>query len=270
MPSTWPLEALKVQAVAARTYALATRKTDGAFDQYPDTRSQVYRGRHRRERAQRRRGARHRRPHRHLRRPAGGDLLLLHLRRAHRERRVLVPRLAARSRGSWACRTPTTPSRPTTAGSVTFSASPARPGARSSGRVQAPEGAPARRLAARRARPRDRQRGSRTVTGPQVRAALGLRDTWFTHYRVASSASRARSARPASWGPRPPVRTLAGEFRPAPRGRVLVVERATRRGFRTVERLRTSRTGRYSVGLVRAGTYRVRHGRVTGPRVRVR
>jgi stage II sporulation protein D len=44
MPSTWPLEALKAQAVAARTYALATRKTDGAFDQYPDTRSQVYRG----------------------------------------------------------------------------------------------------------------------------------------------------------------------------------------------------------------------------------
>ena len=44
MPSSWPLEALKVQAVAARTYALATRKTSGAFDQYPDTRSQVYRG----------------------------------------------------------------------------------------------------------------------------------------------------------------------------------------------------------------------------------
>ena len=44
MPSSWPLEALKVQAVAARTYALATGKTDGAFDQYPDIRSQVYRG----------------------------------------------------------------------------------------------------------------------------------------------------------------------------------------------------------------------------------
>ena len=44
MPSSWPLEALKVQAVAARTYALATRKTAGSFDQYPDTRSQVYRG----------------------------------------------------------------------------------------------------------------------------------------------------------------------------------------------------------------------------------
>ena len=44
MPSSWPLEALKAQAVAARTYALATRKTTGSFDQYPDTRSQVYRG----------------------------------------------------------------------------------------------------------------------------------------------------------------------------------------------------------------------------------
>src|ERR671911_74831 len=44
MPSTWPMEALKAQAVTARTYALATRKTDGAFDQYPAPRSQVYRG----------------------------------------------------------------------------------------------------------------------------------------------------------------------------------------------------------------------------------
>src|SRR5215210_6732494 len=43
MPSSWPLEALKAQAVAARTYALSTDKS-GAFDQYPDTRSQVYRG----------------------------------------------------------------------------------------------------------------------------------------------------------------------------------------------------------------------------------
>src|ERR687896_1007883 len=44
MPSSWPLEALEAQAVTARTYALATRKTTGLFDQYPDTRSQVYRG----------------------------------------------------------------------------------------------------------------------------------------------------------------------------------------------------------------------------------
>jgi stage II sporulation protein D len=43
MPFSWAPEALKAQAVVARSYALATRKT-GAFDLYPDTRSQVYLG----------------------------------------------------------------------------------------------------------------------------------------------------------------------------------------------------------------------------------
>src|SRR5438477_8442879 len=43
MPFTWHPEALKAQAVAARSYALATRKS-GPFDLYPDTRSQVYLG----------------------------------------------------------------------------------------------------------------------------------------------------------------------------------------------------------------------------------
>jgi SpoIID/LytB domain protein len=44
MPKTWHPEALKTQAVAARSYALAVRKTAGPFDVYPDTRSQVYGG----------------------------------------------------------------------------------------------------------------------------------------------------------------------------------------------------------------------------------
>jgi stage II sporulation protein D len=44
VPDDWPAEVLKAQAVAARSYALATRKTGGAFDLYPDVRSQVYRG----------------------------------------------------------------------------------------------------------------------------------------------------------------------------------------------------------------------------------
>lgn len=43
MPFTWLPEALKAQAVVARSYALATRRT-GAFDLYPDSRSQVYLG----------------------------------------------------------------------------------------------------------------------------------------------------------------------------------------------------------------------------------
>jgi SpoIID/LytB domain protein len=43
-PSAWPTEALKAQAVAARTYAITTHAGGAAFDQYADTRSQVYRG----------------------------------------------------------------------------------------------------------------------------------------------------------------------------------------------------------------------------------
>jgi len=43
-PSSWPAEALKAQAVAARTYAVTTSKAGTGFDQYADTRSQVYGG----------------------------------------------------------------------------------------------------------------------------------------------------------------------------------------------------------------------------------
>jgi stage II sporulation protein D len=44
MPSRWNLAALEAQAVAARSYVLATLKPDQAYDVYADTRSQVYGG----------------------------------------------------------------------------------------------------------------------------------------------------------------------------------------------------------------------------------
>ncbi len=44
MPAEWHMEALKVQAVAARSYALVSRQTGGNFDVFADTRSQVYGG----------------------------------------------------------------------------------------------------------------------------------------------------------------------------------------------------------------------------------
>jgi stage II sporulation protein D len=44
MPSSWPREALKVQAVAARSYALAGGVDGNGFELYDDTRSQVYDG----------------------------------------------------------------------------------------------------------------------------------------------------------------------------------------------------------------------------------
>ena len=45
MPALWPLEALKSQVIAARSYALTRlHPTTGTYDVYDDTRSQVYRG----------------------------------------------------------------------------------------------------------------------------------------------------------------------------------------------------------------------------------
>src|SRR3954452_20097874 len=42
-PASWPAEALKAQAIAARTYAITTTRSED-FDHYADTRSQVYKG----------------------------------------------------------------------------------------------------------------------------------------------------------------------------------------------------------------------------------
>jgi stage II sporulation protein D len=44
MPTSWPIEALKAQAVAARTYALKRLRDEGDFDLFADVRSQVYGG----------------------------------------------------------------------------------------------------------------------------------------------------------------------------------------------------------------------------------
>ena len=43
-PAVWPAAALQAQAIAARTYAITTNVGGNGFTQYPDTRSQMYRG----------------------------------------------------------------------------------------------------------------------------------------------------------------------------------------------------------------------------------
>jgi stage II sporulation protein D len=42
IPSTWPKAALRAQAIAARSYAFATRNRGGLYDAYADTRDQMY------------------------------------------------------------------------------------------------------------------------------------------------------------------------------------------------------------------------------------
>ncbi len=44
MPASWAAEALKAQAVVARSYALTSRRSTAPYDVFADVRSQVYRG----------------------------------------------------------------------------------------------------------------------------------------------------------------------------------------------------------------------------------
>jgi stage II sporulation protein D len=269
MPSSWPLEALKAQAVTARTYALATRKTTGLFDQYPDTRSQVYRG-------------------------VTGESVSSDAAVAQTAGRVLmydgVPAVTyyfSTSGGH------------TENVEFSFVGSLAKPWLvgvpdpydskspyhrwevpTTAARLDSALGAPGRfkqvKVLERGVSPRVvRARvigssGSRVLTGSQIRARLGLRDTWFTFVRASTSVNRARSARPASWGPRLVSPALVGSYEPVPKRRVLIVERRADGGWKRIGKARTTKTGRYRMEIGRAGVYRVRSGRVAGPRVRVR
>jgi stage II sporulation protein D len=269
MPSSWPLEALKVQAVAARTYALATRKTTGVFDQYPDTRSQVYKG----VTGESVRSNAAVDQTRGLILTYGGVPAVTYYfstSGGHTEN-VEYSFIGALSK-PWLVGVPDPydTRSPYHRWKVSFS----------TGTLTRALGAPGAfkrlKVLKRGASPRVVRarvigtRGSRTITGPQIRAALGLRDTWLTHVRVSSSARRARSARPSTWGPAPTIDALAGEFRPAPRSRRLAVQRRSGGRWRTIERVTTSRLGRYRVELERAGLYRVKGGSVAGPAVRMR
>ncbi|MBA3262756.1 MAG: SpoIID/LytB domain-containing protein [Thermoleophilaceae bacterium] len=269
MPSSWPLEALKTQAVAARTYALSTRKTTGLFDQYPDTRSQVYRG-------------------------VTGESV-----RSDAAVRDTAGRIVTYGGVPAVTYYFSTSGGHTENVEFSFVGSLSKPwlvGVPDPYDTQSPYhrwelkttaaaldralGAPGtfesvkvldRGVSPRVVRARViGSKGSTVLTGPTIRSRLGLRDTWFTFVRIASSARYPRSARPASWGARLTAAALAGEFSPAPKRRVLVLERRAGSDWRAVRRIRTTASGRYRVEIGRAGAYRVRTGRVAGPAVRVR
>ena len=269
MPSSWPLEALKSQAVAARTYALTTRASGKLFDQYPDTRSQMYRG-------------------------VTGESVRSDAAVAGTAGRIVTYNGVAAVTYYFS-----------TSGGHTEDIEFSFVGALSKPwLVGVPDpydnlspyhrwkvrttpaaldrelGAPGKfksvKVLERGVSPRVVRarvigsKGSKTVTGPAIKSALGLRDTWFTFVRVASSASYPASARPASWGERPMAPALAGEFSPAPKSRTLAVERRVGKRWVVVRRVHTSAAGRYRVAISRAGVFRVLSGGIAGPAVRVR
>ena len=272
VPAMWHEEALKAQAVAARSYAIATNRGGGVFDQYPDTRSQVYRGY----------GGEHPRTNGAV--TATSDEVVTY------QGRVVTTFYFSTSGGRtenienvFYSATPqpyyTSVEDPYDDGSprhrwrfnFTTRQMQARLGSLVKGRF--------RRIKVVRRGQSPRivwadimgTRGRTRVRGTTLRARLGLHDTWasFTTVRSSGSRSIASSAVLRAFLPLPP-RQITGSFQPRPRGGRIVVERRTRNGWRRASRGRTDRRGAYHVFLEDAGVYRVRGGGVTGPAVRIR
>ncbi len=115
-------------------------------------------------------------------------------------------------------------------------------------------------------------KGTRRVTGTNLRQALGTYDNWMKFKRMTTNATEATSARKAGlaalvFGG---GRGVVGSVDPAKAGSKLIVEKRGRRGrWRRVEVATTGARGRYRVALRRAGTYRVKSGGAAGPPVRV-
>ena len=276
MPSSWHPEALKVQAVAARSYALATDKP-GAFDQYPDTRSQMYRGLTG-ERATTNAAVA----------ATAGEVLTYAGAPAvtyffstsggyteNVENVFLGSEPKPYLRG---VPDPYDDGSPYHRWSVRMSsrALDARLGSYSPGSFRKikvlKRGASPRIVRARVYG----SAGTRLITGPAIRARLGLRDSWATFTTVSTVQLDPASPRATRWGGRRarlalsgPL-TLAGRFEPAPRRRLLLVERRRGHRWRIAARVRSSDRGRFRAELRRSGVYRVRAGSVAGAAVRMR
>jgi stage II sporulation protein D len=257
-PPIWPFDALAAQAVAARSYALATNVSGKGFEQYPDTRSQVYRG-FNAETASTDNAVGSTR----------GQVLTYN-------GRVIVTYFFSTSGGY------------TENVENVFSGSGPKPWLQgvpdpyddaspyhrwgpytfSTRKLQARLGSYVRgrfrgiKIIKRGVSPRvvraqvKGSRGKVSVTGPQVRTRLGLRDSWFYLRKVKTTKSAAQ-ARIAS-GTRA-LTEISGTVEPVA-GRFVELQRKGADGWGTVANVpvfRHGERGRYSFHVAERGTYRV-------------
>jgi stage II sporulation protein D len=269
MPNSWPLEALKAQAVAARTYALATRKTGSEFDLYPDTRSQVYRGvtgeSVRSDAAVAGTAGR-------ILTYGGEPAITYYFSTSGGHTESIQYSFVGALSKPWLVGVPDPydDRSPYHRWQVSFSTAKLTSalGARGKFRkLKVLERGTSPRIVRARV---IGTRGSTTISGPDIRERLGLRDTWMRFIRVSTSARAGRTAFPATWGSRPLPARLMGSFDPAPRSHRLILERRSGGTWHAVGRVRTAASGRYVAAVNTAGLYRVKAGTVAGPAVRIR
>ena len=284
-PSSWPAEALRTQAVAARTYAITTNKPGAGFDHYPDTRSQVYRGvaaetpttdaavsdtadevvtydgkpvvtyffstsGGRTENAE-------------FGFPGGEPKPWL--------KSVEDPYDSVSPRHRWRFRFTMTQAAARLRGLVKGRFL----GIRVNQRGVSPRVVRATVLGTR---------GSTPVDGPTLRRRFGLYDTWATFTVIDTQAEPTPPAAGETTGTDPGTGgiaaraaaarrpgTVSGRIRGVRRATAIRVERRTAAGvWRTETRTRVGRRGRYSAAVSRAGVYRVVVRRASGPSVRLR
>lgn len=269
MPAAWSEEALKAQAVAARSYALATARTRGLFDQYPDQRSQVYKGAggeapesdaaieatrgkvlfHRGAiaiaffssssggRTESAANAFDRQPYSYLRSVADPyDRISPHFRWALSfSRAELERRLGSLVKGRYE-------------------------GIEILERGDSPRILRAEVIGSR---------GRKPATGATLRAKLALRDSWATFGRIDMAAAGAVRALRSPASGRSPVGVLTGRVDPEPPGGRIVLEREEPRGWGPAHRAHVDRRGGFRVSVDRPGRYRLRAGGSVGPAVKV-
>jgi SpoIID/LytB domain protein len=272
MPGSWPLEALKAQAVTARTYALATRKPDGEFDLYPDTRSQMYRGV----------AAEGVRSNAAVSGTAGRILtyggapaVTYYFSTSGGHTESIQYSFVGSLSKPWlvGVTDPYDFHSPYHRWRASFTARQLTRalGARGTFRKL--------KVLKRGTSPRIVRaqvvgsRGTRTITGPTLRAALGLRDTWARFTRVSTSARASHGTpvgRAAVSSVPPALASIHGSLDPAPKRDLLVVERRVDGRWKKIRRVRMGSGGSYRAEVRRPGVYRVRSGVIAGPAVRVR
>jgi stage II sporulation protein D len=275
MPPTWLPEALKVQAVTARSYALATDAGGALFDQYADTRSQVYKGMSAEVESTNAAA-----------RDTAGEVVLY-------QGAVATTYYFSTSGG-----------RTENVENVFYGSTPS-PYLKS---VSDPYdgGSPRHRWQFRFTRAQMKSKlgslcagsfksikvvqrgvsprvvaadvvcggGTTRTNGSTLRFRLGLYDSWFGVTRASSSAGkRAAAAKsmdvPLVTGLVHP-RRIEGSFSPAPRKRIVAVDRREGSRWRLVARGLTNSVGAYSVPVYGGGTYRVRAGGVSADPIRIR
>jgi stage II sporulation protein D len=284
-PAGWPPEALKAQAVAARTYALTTHAGGAAFDQWADTRSQVYRGVAAETPStdaavQATKGQ--------VVTYGGQPATTYFFSTSGGETEDVQNSFLSSQPMPWlkAVDDPFDSVSPKHRwGPMRFTATQVQSKLRRylQGRFKRIK------VVQRGVSPRVVRaqvvgtRGATDITGPQLRSAFGLNDTWAFFTSISAKPAKPKKKQPTpvpspdpSGGTSPMARAAAdaaprveGTIAPARAGRWLTVQRRQGARWVTAADAHVLRGGRYSVAVPGPGIYRVVYGKAVGPDVRV-